>query len=74
MAEKLPFVISNRGYKKVLKKVELMPVEHMDDVLKEALILNEGEELFAPEEECIPFCLKDIPKDGDSSSSSLTAH
>ena len=60
--------------KKVLKKVELVPVEHMDDVLKQALILNEGEELFAPEEERMPFCLKDIPKNGDSSSSSVTAH
>ncbi len=43
--------------KKILKKVELALVEHMDDVLKEALILNEGEELFLPEEECEPFCI-----------------
>jgi ATP-dependent Lon protease len=43
--------------KKILKKVELALVEHMDDVLKEALILNEGEELFLPEEECEPFCV-----------------
>jgi ATP-dependent Lon protease len=60
--------------KKVLKKVELTPVEHMDDVLRQALILDEGEELFAPEEECVPFCLNDIPKNGESSSSSLTTH
>ncbi len=43
--------------KKILKKVELALVEHMDDVLKEALILNKGEELFLPEEECEPFCV-----------------
>ena len=27
----------------------------MDEVLREALILKEGEELFAPEEQCEPF-------------------
>jgi hypothetical protein len=27
----------------------------MDQVLKEALVLKQGEELFAPEEECTPF-------------------
>ncbi|MFZ0449094.1 MAG: endopeptidase La [Desulfatiglandaceae bacterium] len=43
--------------KKILKRVELTLVEHMDDVLREALILNEGEELFLPEEECEPFCV-----------------
>jgi len=43
--------------KKILKKVELVLVEHMDQVLTHALILNEGEELFVPEEECEPFCV-----------------
>ena len=41
--------------KMVLKKVELVPVNHMDEVLKEALVLKEGEELFLPEGECEPF-------------------
>ena len=33
--------------KRVLKKVELVLVDHMDEVLKQALVLKEGEELFA---------------------------
>ncbi|MBW2095637.1 MAG: endopeptidase La [Deltaproteobacteria bacterium] len=43
--------------KKILKKVELVLVEHMDEVLKEALVLEEGEELFAPEDQCEPFSI-----------------
>ena len=43
--------------KKILKKVEIVLVEHMDDVLTHALILKEGEVLFVPEEECEPFCV-----------------
>ena len=43
--------------KRILKKVELLPVAHMDDVLKKALVLTEGEEFFAPQEQCEPFCL-----------------
>jgi ATP-dependent Lon protease len=45
---------------KVLKKVELIPVEHMDEVLKEALVLGEGEELFLPDDRFQPFT---IPKE-----------
>jgi ATP-dependent Lon protease len=44
--------------KKVLKKIEIVLVEHMDDVLKQALILREGEELFAPVEDCQPFSIE----------------
>jgi ATP-dependent Lon protease len=40
---------------RVLKKVEIVPVEHMDQVLKEALVLKEDEVLFAPDDECEPF-------------------
>ena len=49
---------------KVLKKVELIPVDHMDAVLKEAFILEEGEELFLSEEAFQPFALPkgEIPK------------
>jgi len=43
--------------KRILKKVELLPVAHMDDVLKKALVLTEGEEFFAPQDQCEPFCL-----------------
>ena len=44
--------------KGILKKVELVLVGHVDSVLKEALVLGEGEELFAPEEECEPFSIE----------------
>ncbi|MFC1867356.1 endopeptidase La [Thermodesulfobacteriota bacterium] len=43
--------------KRVLKQVEIVLVEHIDDVLKEALVLGEDEKLFAPENECRPFRL-----------------
>jgi ATP-dependent Lon protease len=46
--------------KKILRKVELVLVDHMDSVLKEALVLGEGEKLFAPEEECEPFCIESV--------------
>jgi ATP-dependent Lon protease len=46
--------------KKILRKVELVLVDHMDSVLKEALVLGEGEKLFAREEECEPFCIESI--------------
>ncbi|MBN1847412.1 MAG: endopeptidase La [Deltaproteobacteria bacterium] len=44
--------------KRVLKKVEIVLVEHMDTVLREALALKEGEELFAPEDSWKPFCIE----------------
>ncbi len=43
---------------RVLKKVELVLVSHMDEVLQQALVLKEGEELFAKEEDARPFCLE----------------
>jgi ATP-dependent Lon protease len=46
--------------KKVLKRVEIILVEHMDKVLTNALVLSEGEQLFAPEEECTPFRLGEL--------------
>ncbi len=42
---------------RVLKKVELIPVEHMDVVLEKALIMTKGEELFLPEDRFQPFTL-----------------
>ena len=42
---------------KILKKVELVPVDHMDDVLREALVTEEGEELFLPDGSFQPFTL-----------------
>ena len=42
---------------KVLKKVQLIPIDNMDEVLEEALKLEEGEELFLPEDRFQPFIL-----------------
>jgi ATP-dependent Lon protease len=44
--------------KRILKRVELVLVPHMDDVLRQALVLKEGETLFAPDKECAPFCIE----------------
>ena len=59
--------------KRVLRKVELVPVDHMDAVLREALVLNEGEELFASQEECEPFCL-DATEEPKPEVPEVTAH
>jgi len=60
--------------KKILKKVEIVLVEHMDSVLKEALIINEGEQLFASEEDCEPFCIESIQRESKPSTPEVTAH
>jgi ATP-dependent Lon protease len=44
--------------KRILKRVELVLVPHMDDVLRQALVLKQGETLFAPDSECAPFCIE----------------
>jgi ATP-dependent Lon protease len=59
--------------KKILKKVELVLVNHMDDVLKEALVLKKGEELFAPVEECEPFCVE-ADKETEPATPEVIAH
>ena len=60
--------------KKILKKVELILVEHMDEVLRQALVLSEGEELFATEEDYAPFCIEDFIKKEKARQSEVTAH
>ena len=60
--------------KKILRKVELVLVSHMDEVLKEALILKEGQELFAPAEECEPFCIRDEAKGEKTLPTEVMAH
>ncbi|HUU81078.1 MAG TPA: endopeptidase La, partial [Acidobacteriota bacterium] len=60
--------------KKVLKKVELVLVDHMDQVLRETLVLKEGQELFAPEEQCEPFCLEEMTKPKEITPPAVTAH
>jgi len=59
--------------KRILKKVELVLVEHMDQVLKEALVFKEGEELFASSAECEPYCIKPEPEE-KKDVSEVTAH
>jgi ATP-dependent Lon protease len=60
--------------KKILKKIELVPVDHMDAVLREAIVLVQGEELFAAEEDCEPFCLREIIEAEKTSTTEVTAH
>ncbi len=60
--------------KKILRKVELVPVEHADEVLKEALVLEEGQELFAPEGDVQPFCFSDMAKSEKEAETTVTAH
>ena len=60
--------------KKILKKVELVLVEHMDQVLRETLVLQEGERLFAPEEECAPFRIEEMTEKKEITKPALTAH
>jgi ATP-dependent Lon protease len=59
---------------KILKKVELILVDNMDEVLKNALVLEEGEELFAPEEECRTFSIKDLMQGEGAVAPAVTAH
>ncbi|MBL7175266.1 MAG: endopeptidase La [Desulfobacteraceae bacterium] len=59
--------------KNILKKVEIVLVDHMDAVLKEALVLEEGEELFAPEEERKPFRIEH-GKESEPVEPEVTAH
>ena len=60
--------------KRVLKKVELVPVEHMDQVLREALVFKEGEKLFAPSEECEPYCMDVEAEEPEKGVPEVTAH
>jgi ATP-dependent Lon protease len=61
--------------KKILKKIEIVLVSHMDEVLRESLVLQEGEELFAPKDECRAFCLEEVVSyKADASSSEAVAH
>ena len=60
--------------KRVLKRVEIVLVEHMDDVLPEALVLEEGEELFAGKDEWKPFRIEADQESKPDQSSEITAH
>lgn len=56
---------------RILKALEIVPVEHMDDVLKTALVLDDPELLFKekPEEEALPFFHEEPPVPSE-----ITAH
>ncbi|MBN2420315.1 MAG: endopeptidase La [Deltaproteobacteria bacterium] len=59
---------------RILKRVEIIPVEHMDQVLNEALVLKEGEILFAPEDKCEPFSIEACMDIKPYQNTELTAH
>ena len=59
---------------RILKKVEIIPVEHMDDVLKEALVIEEGEDIFATEDEFEPFSVDACMEIKQPQSEEITAH
>ena len=48
---------------RVLKSMEIFPVENMDEVLRQALVLTDPEKLFKelPEGEARPFYLEEVP-------------
>jgi ATP-dependent Lon protease len=56
---------------KVLKAVELVPVENMDQVLKQALAVEDPDKIFKPD--AAPFCLNSKSKSEDSSTN-VVAH
>ena len=60
--------------KKLLKKVELVLVENMDDVLQEAIIVDQDKKLFAADDECGPFCLSEIIQKAETPASNMVAH
>ncbi len=60
--------------KKILKKVELSLVEHMDEVLREAIVLREDEELFAPLDAWEPFTPGETIQPEKTPETAVTAH
>lgn len=60
--------------KKVLKRVELVLVEHMDQVLREALVFEEGEPLFAEEKDFRPFTVQECFAQDKPAIPALGAH
>lgn len=60
--------------KKILRKVELVPVENMDQVLAEALVLEKDEEVFTPDDQCQAFSIKDLQESEKLPDSVITAH
>jgi ATP-dependent Lon protease len=60
--------------KKILKKVEVVLVRHMDEILREALVIQKDDKLFASEDAFEPFSIKDIAQTEKAPASAVTAH
>ncbi|MDY6879026.1 MAG: endopeptidase La [Thermodesulfobacteriota bacterium] len=60
--------------KKILKKVEIVPIDHIDEVLREALALESDQELFGPDDKHEPFYIKEDTEPENASASGVTAH
>ena len=59
----------------ILKKVELILVDNMDDVPREALVPEEGKAIFALKDKCETFRIKDSAEPRkDSTPGAVTAH
>jgi len=59
--------------KRVLKDIEIVLVEHLDAVLKEALVLNPEEETFSLDDSVEAFWMK-VEKESKKDPSEVTAH
>jgi ATP-dependent Lon protease len=59
---------------RILNKIEIVPVEHMDQVLQEALVISEGDVLFAAEDEYEPFSVNVCMELRQPQNNEVTAH
>jgi len=57
---------------KVLKKLEVILVDHMDEVLKHTILIPEGENIFLKEREFQPFCILDLLKSNTKEAPQIT--
>jgi ATP-dependent Lon protease len=54
---------------KILKAVKIVPLNHIDDVLRTALVLDEPESLFVePEDIMLPYVVPERPSSGEGAS------
>lgn len=60
--------------KNILKKVEIVLVAHMDEVLNHSLMVEKGKSVFASEDEIQPFCLEEFFKEQKKGPDEIRAH
>ncbi len=60
--------------KNILKKVEIILVEHMDQVLEHSLVVEKGKSIFASEDEVQPFSIEEFFKKDEKKESEIRAH